>query len=315
MQLRQGYSDLDQAVRGHVVALGNFDGVHAGHAHVIDRAAALARRLGAPLGVALFEPHPRRFFAPDAPPFRLMSAARRNERLAALGVKAVFELPFDAAMSQMSPEGFVQDVLVDGLGIAGVVTGSDFHFGHKRAGSTQDLAALGQRLGFAADFADLLDNGVDKISSTRIRKCLSDGDVRAAATLLGQSWTIEGEVLRGDQIGRTIGFPTANIDLADFTRPAYGVYAVRAGLAGEAPSRPAVANFGNRPTVDGKTERFEVHLFDFDQDIYGRELSVSFEAFLRPEQTFSGLDALKAQIAADADAARALLTGASGPST
>lgn len=313
MQSWAGYTGLDERARGCVIALGNFDGVHAGHARVVEQAGALAQQLDAPLGVALFEPHPRRFFAPDAPPFRLMSRERRNRRLDALGVQSVFELPFDRAMSQMTPEAFVRDVLVEGLGIRGVVTGADFHFGNKRAGSTDDLAAFGEALGFATGFAELLDNGVDKVSSTRIRKCLSDGDVAAASSLLGQPWVIDGEVLHGDKRGRTIGFPTANIDLGDFTRPALGVYAVRVGLEGEAPNRPAVANFGNRPTVDGLTERLEVHLFDFDGDLYGQTLAVSFAAFLRPEKAFAGIDALKAQIIADAEQARALLRGAAGP--
>lgn len=313
MHIWKGYSGLGETAHGAVIALGNFDGVHAGHERVIRLAAIMAKRLDAPLGVALFDPHPRRFFAPDAPPFRLMSAARRNARLETLGVDRVFELPFDRAMSQMSPGDFVRQVLVEGLGIRGVVTGADFHFGNKRAGSTADLAALGAEFGFEADFADLLDNGVDKVSSTRIRKCLSDGDVQAASVLLGQTWTVDGIVLHGDKRGRTIGFPTANLELADYTRPALGVYAVTIGIDGERPHRPGVANFGNRPTVDGMTERLEIHLFDFDQDLYGKSLGVSFEAFLRPEKVFSGLDALKAQIAEDAATARRLLTGAAGP--
>lgn len=308
-----GYTSLEAKQRGAVIALGNFDGVHEGHARVVERAAQLAQTCHAPLGVALFHPHPRRFFAPDAPPFRLMSADRRDERLTGLGVKTVYELPFTAEMSQMSPESFVKEVLVDGLGIAGVVTGLDFHFGKGRAGSAEDLADLGRRYGFQTAFAELLDNGVDKVSSTRIRKALSDGDVKAAATLLGEVWSIEGEVLHGDKRGRTIGFPTANIALGDYTRPAYGVYAVQAKLPGQAKAHPGVANFGKRPTVDGETERLEVHLFDFDGDLYGQTLSVSFEAFIRPEKAFAGIDALKAQIAEDAVSARTLLTGAAGP--
>lgn len=308
-----GYTGIEAARRGAVIALGNFDGVHAGHARVIERAAALARKMETPLGVALFNPHPRRYFAPDAPPFRLMSADRRDQRLARLGVASVFELPFDAALSQMSPEAFVREVLVDGLGISGVVTGLDFHFGKGRAGSAEDLADLGRRFGFETAFAELLDNGVDKISSTRIRKALSDGDVKAASILLGESWIIEGEVLHGDKRGRTIGFPTANIALGDYARPAYGVYAVRVQRPGTDHWLPAVANFGKRPTVDGETERLEVHVFDFADDIYGETLSVSFEAFIRPEKAFAGLDALQAQIAEDASTARTLLMGAAGP--
>ena len=314
MRVWDGYGAIEADGRGCVIALGNFDGVHAGHQVVIERARKLAAEMDAPLGVALFQPHPRRFFAPDAPPFRIMSADRRNARLEALGVRHVYQLEFNGEMAQMSPEAFVEAVLHQGLGVRGVVTGADFHFGHRRAGTTTDLATLGEVRGMRTDFAELLDNGVDKISSTRIRKAIADGAMDAVRVLLGQSWVIEGEVAHGDKRGRTIGFPTANVEMNDYVRPEHGVYAVRVGIDGEQAERPAVANFGYRPTVDGLTERFEIHLFDFDGDLYGRTLSVAFEAFIRPEMKFDGLESLKGQIARDATTARDLLSAAAGPS-
>ena len=314
MHVWDGYNAIEASGRGCVIALGNFDGVHAGHQVVIDKARALATELSAPLGVALFQPHPRRFFAPDAPPFRLMSAGRRNARLEGLGVDHVFQLGFDEAMSRLTPAAFVDQVLDSGLGVRGVVTGADFHFGFRRAGTTSDLASLCADKGIATRFAELLDNGVDKISSTRIRKAIADGAMDAVRVLLGQSWVIDGVVQHGDKRGRTIGFPTANVDLSDYVRPELGVYAVRVGVDEAEPTRAGVANFGYRPTVDGLSERLEVHLFDFDQDLYGKTLSVSFEHFIRPEIKFDGLDALKAQIARDAAKARDLLSDAAGPS-
>jgi riboflavin kinase/FMN adenylyltransferase len=313
MRVFHGYSDIPDEGRGSVVALGNFDGVHHGHRHVIDLAARLASERDAPLGVALFDPHPRRFFAPDAPAFRLMSTGRRNRTLADLGVERLHVLPFTAGMAKMTPQQFVDEVLHDGLGIKGVVTGADFRFGAGRAGATGDLERLCAAHGIRTGFAELHGNGADKVSSTRIRKAIHDGDMAAAAELLGTRWAVEGVVRRGDRRGRTIGFPTANLALGDFVRPAYGVYAVSARIEGEGPAWPGVANIGKRPTVDGETELLEVHLFDFEGSLYDSVLEVEFHEFLRPERKFGGLDALKAQIAADADQARRLLTGLSGP--
>lgn len=313
MQVYQGFQSISEDGRGSVVALGNFDGVHHGHRHVIALAADLAESLEAPLGVALFDPHPRRFFAPEAPAFRLMGEHRRNRTLESLGVKRLHVLPFTADMAAMTPEQFVDQVLDQGLGIRGIVTGADFRFGAGRAGTIGELERLCEARGIKSAFADLHGNGADKVSSTRIRKAILDGDMKAAAELLGSAWAIEGLVQKGDQRGRTIGFPTANIDLGDFVRPAYGVYAVRVRLDGAGEPIDAVANFGKRPTVDGLSELLEVHLFDFSDEIYGRELEVEFNGFIRPERKFDGLDALKAQIAQDAAEARRLLSGLSGP--
>ena len=204
-------------------------------------------------------------------------------------------------------------MLADGLGIAGVVTGADFHFGAGRTGSVTDLAALCAQRDIRSAFCELTGNGSDKVSSTRIRKAIHDGDMQAAAELLGAPWTVDGIVVLGNQRGRTIGFPTANLDMGEYVRPAYGVYAVRVGIAGEAVTRPAVANIGKRPTVDGVTEVLEVHLLDFDGDLYGLELAVEFHDHLRSERRFDGLDALKAQIALDASQARDVLTRVTGP--
>lgn len=313
MQVFQGYRQIEGRHRGAVIALGNFDGVHVGHRAVLDLARQLAGECEAQLGVALFEPHPRRYFAPEARAFRLMSPGRRDAMLDSLGIDQLHVLNFDAAMAKMSPESFVQTVLADGLGIAGVVTGADFHFGAGRTGSTVELAQLCEAQGIKCAFAELEGNGSDKVSSTRIRQAIHDGDMRAAAELLGSRWTVDGVVVQGNQRGRTIGFPTANLDLGDYVRPAYGVYAVRAGIDGEGATRPAVANIGKRPTVDGETELLEVHLLDFEGDLYGRELAVEFHDHLRPERRFDGLDALKAQIALDAARAREVLTRVAGP--
>ena len=313
MQTIHGYDRLGPEQRGAVIALGNFDGVHLGHRAVLDIARRLAGDSDAKLGVALFEPHPRRYFAPDARTFRLMSPARRDATLAGLGVAQLHVLEFDAAMAKMSPEMFVQTVLADGLGIVGIATGTDFRFGAGRAGSTVELAQLCAERGIRSDFAELTGNGSDKVSSTRIRKAILDGNMQAAAELLGARWTVDGIVAQGNQRGRTIGFPTANIDMGDYVRPAYGVYAVLVGIDGEPARRAAVANIGTRPTVDGVTEVLEVHLLDFDGDLYGRELAIEFHDHLRAEHRFDGLDALKAQIALDATRARDVLMRVAGP--
>ena len=304
----RGHEGLAASERGAVVALGNFDGVHAGHQAVIAQAGALAQRLDAPLGVALFDPHPRRFFKPDAEPFRLMAPARRDAVLGAIGVDRVHELAFNKAMASMTPEAFVEDVLHAGLGVKGVVTGADFRFGAKRAGGFEDLQRLGAARGIAVEAARLVESGQGgKLSSSSLRDLIASGDVAAAARIMGRPWTLDGVVEQGDQRGRTIGFPTANVALGDFLRPARGVYAVRVGIDGEGETRPGVANYGVRPTVDGLAEKLEVHLFDFDGDLYGKTLGVAFIDFIRPEQKFDGLEALKAQIAADAETARGVL--------
>lgn len=289
-----------------MVALGNFDGVHRGHQAVLTRAAQMADGLGVPLAACVFSPHPRRFFAPDKPAFRLMSDAWRVAALGDFGVERVYEIPFDRDLSLMSAEEFARCVLRDGLGVCGVVVGFDYRFGKDRTGDEAALCALGTSLGFdvAVQERQDIDGSNQKFSSSAVRRCLRDGDPLGAADILSRPWVIDGVVIRGDQRGRTIGFPTANLALGHLVRPQYGVYAVGVRVRGEHEWRCGVANIGRRPTVDGEHERLEVHVFDFEGDLYGRTLDVALGAFLRPEQVFSGLDALVAQIGRDCDAAR-----------
>jgi len=290
-----------------VAALGNFDGVHAGHISVLKTAQALAERLGAPLVAAVFKPHPRRFFMPQTEPFRLMSDTQRARALGQQGAERVFHIGFDKALAALSPEAFCEDVLAGQLGLRGVVTGRDFRFGKNRAGDVDALKELGQRFGFEAQTAPEITADDDKISSTLIRNALAQGDVKRAESLLGQPWAIEGVVSQGDQRGRTLGFPTANTALGDYVRPKFGVYAVKARREGETDWHPGVANLGRRPTVEGTEARLETHLFDFEADLYGQTLEVQLVDFIRGEVKFDGLDALKAQIAADCETARSIL--------
>lgn len=302
-----GYEALDPALKGGVAALGNFDGVHRGHLSVIETARALATQLGTEPVAAVFKPHPRRYFKPDTGPFRLMSDGQRVRALAQAGAVRVHHIPFGPVLAAMSPRDFARRVLKEGLGLDGVVTGADFHFGKDRAGDAGVLAALGHELGFAVRTAPEIGAGEQKISSTAIREALAAGDPERAAGLMDRAFAIEGVVTRGDQRGRQLGFPTANIALGDYQRPRFGVFAVRARQPGNAQWRPGVANLGRRPTVEGLDERLEVHLFDFEADLYGVTLEVALDHFIRPEKKFDGLDALKAQIAADSQAARRLL--------
>ena len=309
MQVIQNNQPVAGDVRGAAFALGNFDGLHRGHEAVIDAARAAADRLCAPLGLACFEPAPRRYFQADAAPFRIMNAAWRREVLADVGVDVVVELPFDQAMATMSDRGFCERVLVERLGAKAVAVGYDFCFGKGRTGNARTLSKDAANLGFEAIIVDKVADaeGADKISSSAIRDHIRAGRVEDAGRMLGRPWRIDATVEDGAKRGRTIGFPTANLRLGDTINPAHGVYAVRARIAGEGPWRPGVANFGRTPTVGEREPLLEVNLFDFSGDLYGEALSVQFAGFLRAERKFDGLDALKAQIAMDADAARRML--------
>ena len=308
MTIYHGPAGLPEAARGTVAALGNFDGVHRGHAAVIGEAKALAAALGAQSAAAVFTPHPRLVFQPDAEPFALMSDAQRVRALKAEGVDIVHHIAFDRTLAAMSPEGFVEDVLARGLGLKGVVTGADFCFGKDRAGNAATLKQIGARFGVEARVAEAVSAaGADhKISSSDVRKALRDGRPQDAARLLGRPFAIEGGVGEGDKRGRTIGFPTANIALGAYVRPAFGVYAVKNRLAGGWVI-DGVANLGRRPTVSGTEARLETHLFDFAEDLYGQTVEVELIDFIRGEKKFDGLDQLTAQIAADCDTARGLL--------
>jgi len=293
--------------RGGVVALGNFDGVHRGHQALIGRAAEQAAASGGPVVALTFEPHPRRFFVPDTGPFRLTLPAAKRRLLEQHGVQALLAQRFDQAFADLPPDAFVDDVLLQGLGARHVVCGYDFTFGARRGGNVERLREKGAAQGFGVTVLDPVTHEGEIYSSTRIREALRAGWVSEAAELLGHAWEIEGTVEQGDQRGRTIGFPTANVALGEHLRPRFGVYAVRALIEGEADWRPAVANLGRRPTFGKLKENFEIHLLDFAGDLYGKVLRVALVDLIRPEMKFAGLDQLKAQIAADGEAARRLL--------
>ena len=295
--------------RGAVAAVGNFDGVHLGHRVVVAEAGRIARGLGAPFAALTFEPHPRMLFQPCAAPFRLTDSASRAEALAGLGVETLFELPFDHAFSQLSAETFFARVVRDGLGLRHVVCGHDFAFGHRRRGTPEMLEGMGRDSGIGVTrMAAAAEPDGAVYSSTRVRQCLAEGDPRGAAELLGRPWSFSAIVEEGDRRGRTIGFPTCNLRLPGLIEPARGVYAIRARIGDEPERLAGVANFGRRPTVNDRGALFEAHLFDIDRDLYGARLSIQAIDFIRPEMRFSGLDELKARIAADAEAARALLS-------
>ena len=310
MRVFRHFAGLPDDARGAVAALGNFDGVHGGHRAVLAACRKIAA--GAPLAAVTFEPHPRSYFRPDDPPFRLTSLQGKIYQLEPLGLDLLFVLAFDAAMAARAPESFARDVLAGGLGLSHAVVGDDFRFGQGRTGRPEDLVAFGRDAGFAVTvMPDVIAPDGIGFSSTRVREHLAAGRPVEAARLLGHPWEIVGCVETGRKLGRTIGFPTANLDLGELLEPARGVYAVSVGLQedGGWVWRDAVANLGVRPTVDGEKLAFEVHIFDFSEDIYGRALRVRMLDFIRPERRFDGLDALKAQIAVDCDTARRLLAG------
>ncbi|MCM8732967.1 bifunctional riboflavin kinase/FAD synthetase [Azospirillum sp. A1-3] len=310
MRLYRHTADLPAEERGAVVALGNFDGVHRGHQTVIGTAQRLAAEMGVPSAVVTFEPHPRSVFRPDDPPFRLTPFRVKTRHIEALGVDQLIVCHFDDSFRHKTAQAFVDEVLIAGLGVRHVVCGYDFLFGHKRSGDPAFLQKAGRAQGFGVtEVGPVSDEQGGVYSSTRVRDALTAGRPREAAFVLGHSWEIEGRVVHGDQRGRTIGFPTANIELGEYLRPAFGVYAVRAGIdrAGETVWLPGVANLGARPTVDGTVARLEAHLFDVDLDLYDLHLRVQMIDFLRPEMKFPSFDVLKDQIVKDAAAARAVL--------
>jgi riboflavin kinase/FMN adenylyltransferase len=309
MRIVRDYQYVRDEDRGASVAIGNFDGVHLGHQAVIGVARAEAERSGAPLGVLTFEPHPREHFAPQAPPFRLMYAEAKAHRLEKLGVDILYELNFNKALSTLTPDAFARVVIAEGLGLAHVVVGEDFCFGKARAGTATDLARFGQARGFGVTIAPLLETGGVEVSSTRIREALSEGRPRDAAAMLGHLHRIEGAVIRGDQRGRELGYPTANMSIAGLHPPRFGVYAVKADvLTGpHAGAYDAVSSLGVRPMFGENLPNLETHLFDFKGDLYGAHLSVALVEYLRPEARFDGVEALVAQMDRDSAEARRLL--------
>lgn len=301
---------LPEALRGGVVAIGNFDGVHRGHRAVLDRALELAEARGVPAMVLTFEPHPRSVFRPDTPVFRLTPAPLKARILEAIGFRSVIEYPFDREFSQRSAEEFVQSILIDWLHASAVVTGFDFHFGKGREGGPAFLMEAGKRHGFDVTLVDAFrDEGADVVSSSRIRSLLCEGDVAGAAGLLGYRFTVESEVIGGQKLGRTLGYPTANMALAPETELKAGIYAVRFRRP-DGSIRDGVASFGYRPTVtDNGAALLETFVFDFSGDLYGEVCSVSFFGHLRDELKFDGFDPLVAQIRRDEEEARAMLSG------
>ncbi|WP_054301731.1 bifunctional riboflavin kinase/FAD synthetase [Gemmobacter sp. LW-1] len=307
MKIVRHWQGLAPQDRGASIAMGNFDGVHLGHRSVIEAAAAHG-----PLGVLTFEPHPREFFAPTAPPFRLMNAEARANRLAKLGVAHLYELPFNGTMAAFTPAEFAEEVLARGLGATHVTVGADFCFGKGRSGTVADLKAEGARLGFGVTVAPLLKIGAQEVSSTAIRTALAEGRPRDAADMLGHLHRIDGEVLHGEKRGRELGFPTANMSVAGLHLPKLGVYAVKVDvLTGpQAGSYGGAASLGVRPMFGENTPNLETYIFDFKGDLYGQHISVALVDYLRPEMKFDGLPALIDQMNTDCARARDILAGA-----
>lgn len=304
MELIRSQHNLRPRHRGCVATIGNFDGVHLGHQAILAQLAEQAARLRLPRLVITFEPQPQEFFAgPKAPPARLMRLREKLLALDGLGIERVLCLEFDHRLAAMPAERFIEDLLIERLGIRYLVIGDDFRFGHRRTGDFAMLVQAGQRHGFAVADNHSYSVGGERVSSTRVRQALAQGDLDLAARLLGRPYDMCGRVAHGDRRGRTIGFPTANIHLHRRVTPVYGVYAVL--LSGpDLQLWPGIANVGRRPTVEGERERLEVHLLDFQGDLYGQHVKVDFLHYLRPEQRFASLADLQARIQQDEHAAR-----------
>jgi riboflavin kinase/FMN adenylyltransferase len=310
MKIVRGWRNLGSDEKGACVAFGAFDGVHRGHQRVIGLAGEHARRLGAPLGAISFEPHPWRWFHPEDPPFLLGTPAQQSKWLFELGVERHHVLPFDEHLAGLSAEAFAEEVLASGLGVRHIVVGFDATFGRGRTGDGELLTQLGEKLGFGVTVAHAVsdEHGL-KLSSTAARRALQGGDPKAAAEILGRPFAIEGEVVEGRKLGRSLGFPTANVRLGDYVRPRLGIYAVRTHLPGGRVI-DGVASIGTNPTVGVVEPRLEVWLFDFDEDLYGKSIETELIEYLRPELKFDDLDAMVEQMRSDAQKARRLLQSA-----
>ena len=309
MQRLDGGAAVPAQLRGGIVALGNFDGFHVGHQSVVARAVARARAEGRPAIVATFDPHPRRYFQPGLPPLRLTSLDQRERLFAAAGADAMLVFAFDAALAGLSAQDFATERLVALIGVGGVVTGTDFTFGKARGGDVATLKALGEAQGFTAETVAPVGDGQAVVSSSRIRDALREGRPREATALMTRPFAIEGVVEHGAKLGRQLGYPTANLQMGGYLRPAYGIYAVTGRLPDGRVLKGA-ANLGIRPTIEGEpVELLEPYFFDFDGDLYGQAIEVALIDYLRGEERFESLDALKVQMAADCDRARAMLAG------
>lgn len=300
---------IDPKDRGAAAAIGNFDGVHLGHQSVLDLTRDAAKACGAPLGVMTFEPHPRTYFSRDTNPFRLMNAAAKAHRLERLGVEKLYEVPFNAALAALSAEDFANEIIVKRLSLKHVVVGADFCFGKGRSGTTKDLEAFGEKMGFGVTIAPMKTFDTTAVSSSAIRDALSDGRPRDAAAMLDHWHRLEGTVIRGHQRGRELNYPTANISIDGLHQPKFGVYAVNVDVLDgpHAGSYHGASSIGIRPMFDGDHPNCETFLFDFSGDLYGSTISVGLVDFLRPELKFDGLDALMAQMDADCVQARKIL--------
>ena len=310
MRIIRDYIYVEPQDRGASAAIGNFDGVHIGHQSVIELARSAGAKIGAPLGVMSFEPHPREYFTPQSPAFRLMSREARATRLTKLGVAHLYELNFNAALSALSPQDFAQQVIADGLGLKHIVVGADFYFGKGRAGNVQMLQEFGAQMGFGVTIAPLLENTGGQVSSTSIRQALGDGRPQDAAAQLGHWHRIEGPVIGGEQRGRDLGYPTANMSMDGLHLPKFGVYAVLVDVQDgpHAGSYHGAASLGVRPMFGINTANLETFIFDFSGDLYGATLSVGLVDFLRLELKFDTLEELIAQMEADCLQARSLLS-------
>lgn len=308
MKIVRDYQFVANSDKGATVAIGNFDGVHVGHQAVIKLARDAVS--DAPLGVLTFEPHPREYFAPDAPPFRLMNAEARETRLKKLGVDVLYELKFNTQLAELTPEDFARNVISNGLGLRHVVVGADFCFGKGRSGNVEDLKSFGDLFGFGVTVADLITAPSGAVSSTAIRTALSNGEPRRAAEMLGHWHRIEGEVIGGEQRGRELGYPTANMSIDGLHPPKFGVYAVLVDVLDgpHAGSYHGAASIGVRPMFGENRANLETFIFDFTGDLYGATVSVALVEFLRPELKFDSLEALITQMDADCEKSRAILS-------
>ncbi len=309
MLLLRHHENMPKRAKGAVITLGNFDGFHKGHQAVLRRAAAIADEIGAPLGVLTTEPHPRSFFSPKAPPFRLTDLRTKVHALETFGVDVLFVLPFNQGLADMLAQDFISDILIAALEAKHFVAGYDYRFGKGRSGNAAVLRQMGGEESIGVTIVEPIAENGDVYSSTLIRQHLRDAQPVAAAELMGHWWTLEGRVEYGDQRGQTIGFPTANLILKDYMQPAFGVYAVRGDIV-DGPHKgrfKGVANLGRKPTFGDNDVNFEIHIFDFSGDLYGAHLRVDLIDFIRPEQKFDGLEDLKRQIERDSTDARHVL--------